>query len=119
MSKTIELDGKKYKLVPLEDAKMTSVTFYYGCDSDCGHFRFSVLLNDDGNIWKDTQSVTYYPEGATNTNKSEHWDNWKFLKNILDNPDDKDVVKLKGEIKKEKFENLLNLLQQVRIKGWI
>lgn len=119
MNKTIELDGKKYELVPLKNKKKeTDIAFYYGCDSSCGHFKFSILLNDDGSLWKKTQSITYYPKGYGNK-ESEYWDNYEFLKNILDDPNDKDVVELKDGIKNTKFENLINLLQQVRKKGWI
>ena len=48
--KTIILEGVEYNLVPVEKTKVNknSVTFYYSCISDCGHFEFSVLLNDYG-----------------------------------------------------------------------
>ena len=85
-NKTITLDGIEYNLVPVEDEKdnTSTVTFYYACDSDCGFFQFSILLNDDGEIWEGTQSVTYYPEGQKNENNKEIWDNNIFLVDILE-----------------------------------
>ena len=119
-NKTIVLEGVEYKLVPVEKIEENkSETFYYGCDSDCGNFRFSVLLNDDGNIWKDTQTVTYYPEGATNKNNTEEWDNLDFLIDVLEDNENDEVTNLRKEIGDPKFINLINILQKVHEKGWI
>ena len=125
--KTITLEGVEYNLVPVEETEVNenSVTFYYACVSDCGYFEFSVLLNDDGEIWEGTQNITYYPEGHTNKNNSEYWDNKDFLIDVLEYhktplPDiNIEVTNLRKEIGDPKFINLTNLLQQVRKKGWI
>lgn len=123
--KTITLDGLEYNLVPVEETKVNenSVTFYYSCVSDCGYFEFSVLLNDDGEIWEGTQSVTYYPEGHTNKNNSDYWDNKGFLIDVLENDylhhNSIEVTNLRKEIGDSKFINLTNILQQARKKGWV
>ena len=122
-NKTIILEGVEYNLVPVEETKVNknSVTFYYSCVSDCGYFEFSVLLNDDDDdeIWEGTQSVTYYPEGHTNKNNSDYWDNKDFLIDVLEDNENIEVTNLRKEIGDSKFINLTNLLQQVRKKGWI
>lgn len=120
-NKTIILEGVEYNLVPVEETKVNknSVTFYYACDSDCGYFQFNILLNDDGEMWEDTQSVTYYPEGQTNKNKSEYWDNIAFLIDVLEDNENIEVTNMRKEIGDPKFINLINLLQLVRKKGWI
>jgi hypothetical protein len=118
--RTVEIDGVLYNLTPIAKKNVSSVTFYYGCDSDCGFFSFNVLLNDDGKIWNDTQSITYYQEGQRNISKSEFWDNSFFLKDILnDNKVNKDIIELKNDIGMDKLNDLKNLLQKVHEKGWI
>jgi len=121
-NKTITLDGIEYNLVPVEEnvEKNKSVTFYYACDSDCGYFVFSILLNDDGEIWEGTQSVTYYPEGQKNENNKEIWDNNIFLVDILEESKNlTEATNLRKEIGDPKFINLINILQKVHEKGWI
>ena len=120
-NKTIILEGVEYNLVPVEETKVNenSVTFYYSCVSDCGYFEFSVLLNDDDEIWEGSQNITYYPEGHTNKNNSEYWDNKDFLIDVLEDNENIEVTNLRKEIGDSKFINLTNLLQQVRKKGWI
>lgn len=120
-NKRIILEGVEYNLVPVEKTEVNenSVTFYYACDSDCGYFQFHILLNDDGEMWENTQSVTYYPEGHVNKNKSEIWDNKDFLTEVLEDNENDEVTNLRKEIGDSKFINLTNLLQQVREKGWI
>ena len=120
-NKTIILEGVEYNLVPVEETKVNknSVTFYYSCVSDCSYFEFSVLLNDDDEIWEGTQNVTYYPEGHTNKNNSDYWDNKDFLIDVLEDNENIEVTNLRKEIGESKFINLTNILQQVRKKGWI
>ena len=119
--KTIILEGVEYNLVPVEETKVNknSVTFYYSCVSDCCYFEFSVLLNDDDEIWEGSQNITYYPEGHTNKNNSEYWDNKDFLIDVLEDNENIEVTNLRKEIGESKFINLTNILQQVRKKGWI
>jgi len=119
--KTIILEGVDYNLVPVEKTELNknSVTFYYSCVSDCGYFEFSVLLNDDDEIWEGSQNITYYPEGHTNKNNSEYWDNKDFLIDVLEDNENIEVTNLRKEIGESKFINLTNILQQVRKKGWI
>ena len=119
--KTITLDGVEYNLVPVEETKVNenSVTFYYSCVSDCGYFEFSVLLNDDDEIWEGTQNVTYYPEGHSNKNNSDYWDNKGFLIDVLEDNENIEVTNLRKEIGDSKFINLTNILQQARKKGWV
>ncbi len=124
--KTITLEGVEYNLVPVEETEVNenSVTFYYGCVSDCGLFEFSILLNDD-EIWEGTQSVTYYPGGYKDKNKCEIWDNTSFLVDVLEyqktplTVENIEVTNLRKEIGGPKFIDLTNLLQLVRKKGWI
>ena len=117
--KTIILDGVEYNLIPVEDTEVNenSVTFYYACVSDCGYFEFSVLLNDDDEIWEDTQSITYYPEGHKDKNNSELWDNSDFLRDILRDKEIHEYSEITWHPKNE--ENLVNLLEEVHKKGWI
>ena len=123
--KQIILDGVIYKLTPLDsniaqELEPEGITFYYGCVSDCGYFEFSVLLNNDDKIWNDTQSLTFYPEGQSNKNESEYWDNSSFLKDVLkDNLDNEDEIKLRKDIGDHKYISLVNLLQKVNEKGWL
>ena len=124
MRNKVEIDGKGYELVPLEVEEKESrpdPIFYYGCDSECGIFSFNILLNDDGEAWKDTQSVTYYPEGFNKKAHYESWDNVGFLNDVLDNPTDTYVIEVKELIKSNsgEFEDLVHLLKHVREKGWI
>ena len=121
MKNKVEIDGKWYELVPLEeetDDTIKSVTFYYACDSDCGKFKFSVLLDKNGNVWEDTQSVSYYPNGRKE--ESEYWDNPKFLISLLDPfTENTHVMDLKRGLASDELNTLLNLLRQVREKDWI
>ncbi len=120
-NKTIILEGVEYNLVPVEETEVNenSVTFYYGCVSDCGLFEFSILLNDNDEIWEGTQNVTYYPEGHTNKNNSDYWDNKDFLIDVLEDNENIEVTNLRKEIGDSKFINLTNILQQARKKGWV
>ncbi len=119
-NKTIIIEGVEYNLVPVEDEKdnISDVTFYYGCDSDCGYFTFYILLDDQGKIWEGTQSVTYYPDGQTNKNNSECWDNPDFLREVLL---DKRINEYSDmpQIPQHHEQNLVNLLERVHGKGWI
>ena len=119
-NKTITLDGIEYNLVPVEDEKdnISTVTFYYACDSDCGFFQFGILLNDDDEIWEGTQSITYYPEGVTNANNKEYWDNPNFLREVLR---DKKINEYSDmpQITQQHQQNLVNLLEEVHKKSWI
>ena len=122
MKNKVEIDGKWYELVPLEEEETDdapeSVTFYYACDSDCGKFSFSILLDEEGTIWKDTQSVAYYPNGRKE--EFDLWDNPEFLTSLLD-PFTKYIhaIDLKREMDSIELKSLLNLLRQVREKDWI
>lgn len=137
MDKVIEIDGKKYKLLPIDSEGTDThgeevdnpdiVTFYLGCDSDCGYFEFNILIDqfNQGEILKDTSSVTYYPNGVWLKNESkysESWDSHSFLKDILDDPLNKHVIEVKEQILsdgKANYNDLVNLLMQVRKRGWI
>ena len=122
MKNKVEIDGKWYELVPLEEKERKSEpNFYYGCDSVCGVFNFNILLNGDGDMWKGTESVTYYPKGYNKKDSSEIWDNVDFLNDVLDNPTAHHVKEVKELIKNNggEFEDLIHLLEQVRKKGWI
>ena len=125
-NKTITLDGIEYNLVPVEDDKSdtSTVTFYYACVSDCGYFEFSILLDDQGEIWKGTQSVTYYPDGQTNKNNSEYWDNSHFLREVLRDKKINEYSESHNDMVGVSFDlthqqNLVNLLEEVHKKGWI
>jgi hypothetical protein len=122
MRNKVEIDGKWYELVPLEEKESKSdPTFYYGCDSECGYFSFCILLNDDGEAWKGTGALEYYPKGINNKNDVEIWDSDIFLNDVLDSPTDTYVIEVKEFIKSNsgEFEDLFHLLKQVREKGWI
>lgn len=107
------------KLLEETEVNENTVTFYSACESHCGYFEYSILLHDDnGQILEDSQALTYYPKGYTNRNEFEIWDNSNFLRHVLD-----DNIKVTGELRKEigdyKLKNLINLLKQVRKKGWL
>lgn len=114
--KTIEIDGILYNITPANETskdveETITNTFYYGACSDDGRFEFCVLLNDEGEIWKDTQSITFLP----NTEYQEIWDNGDYLKDILDGKNKCEDE----EISDSDFRILKNLLEGVRKKGWI
>ena len=119
-NKTIILEGVEYNLVPVEDEKddTSTVTFYYACDSDCGFFTFHILLDDQGEIWEDTQSITYYPDGQTNKNNIEYWDNSDFLREVLRDEKINEYSDM-PQITQHHEQNLVNLLKRVHEKGWI
>ena len=119
-NKTIVLEGVEYNLVPVEDEKddTSTVTFYYACDSDCGFFQFSILLNDQNEIWEGTQSVTYYPDGQTNKNNIEYWDNPDFLREVLRDEKINEYSDM-PQITQHHEQTLVNLLKRVHEKGWI
>ena len=119
-NKTIILEGVEYSLVPVEKTEVNenSVTFYYACASDCGFFTFHILLDDQGEIWEDTQSITYYPDGQTNKNNSEYWDNSDFLREVLRDEKINEYSDM-PQITQHHEKNLVNLLKRVHEKGWI
>ena len=125
MNKVIEIDGEQYELVPLRGEKFDEdiVTYYSGADSDCGFFKFTILLNDDGSLCKGTESVTYYPKGQRDMNNTECWDNTDFLTNILDNPTNEVVCNTKEFLGNPhnvgEFRYLLALLMSLRGLGWL
>ena len=126
MRNKVEIDGKWYELVPLEVEKKEKESrpdpiFYYGCDSECGIFSFNILVDDDGEAWKGTESVTYYVDGFNKKAHYESWDNVGFLNDVIDNPTDSHVYEVKELIKSNsgEFEDLVHLLKQVRKQGWI
>ena len=125
MGNKVEIDGKWYELVPMEEEyeeiRPHNPTFYFGCDSECGYFQFSILMKDGGELWEDTGSVTYYPNGYLFKDGMECWDNVGFLNNLLDDGLDSNVLEVKDLITRNggNFEDLKGLLEQVREKGWI
>ena len=129
MRNKVEIDGKWYELVPLEETETESAiptpNFYYGCDSECGIFSFTVLLNDDGDIWKGTESLVYYSEGYSNKENAEVWDNPNFLNAIIDDNGRFGLHDYEIEAKEliednlGEFKDLQNLLRRVRDKGWL
>ena len=119
-NKTIILEGVEYNLVPVDTKEIVeeNVTFYYACDSDCGFFQFSILLDDQNEIWEGTQSVTYYPDGQTNKNNIEYWDNPNFLREVLRDEKINEYSDM-PQITRHHEQNLVNLLKKVYEKGWI
>ena len=119
--------------------------FYYQYNSDCDNFEFSILLDDDLCLWNETQSITYKPKVGA----EEFWDNPEFLVFLLDFENEitfkrkviiekvssihgqrnncdslghsynNVVIDTKLKIGEYKYKNLINLLKQVRKKGWI
>jgi hypothetical protein len=113
----IEIGGKWYKLVPIEkeeqEEELEDLTFYYVCETPNILFRFSVLLDDNGDIWGDTQSLTIKKEGFGDN----YWDSPDYLRGILLGEKDEELEDegfTKKEIKQLKF-----LLESVRNKGWM
>ena len=96
----IEIGGVRYKLTPVDSDNNNlndfENTFYYGACSDCGHFEFSVLINEDNTISEGTQSITYSPKGALSKDGQEYWDNDKFLIDLLKENNTPEVRELIG-----------------------
>ena len=119
MRNKVEIDGKWYELVPMEkqddtESELEQPNGFYGIESDDGVFNFSVLLDDDGKLWKDTQSVTYKPKGGT----EEHWDNPDFLKGLVNG--DNDSIEFIPHTFTEKDTNeLLNVLNYAVKMKWL
>jgi len=120
---TIEIDGVKYKLTPVDsnDNNLNDFenTFYYGACSDCGHFEFSVLINEDNTISEGTQSITYSPKGALSKDGQEYWDNDKFLIDLLKENNTPEVRELKGSFSSDKYNSLRKLLVDVNERNWL
>ena len=116
--KTIEIDGILYNLTPADEAKNkvkeVENTFYYGASSDDGKFEFCVLLNEEGDIWEGTQSVTYLP----NKGEKEIWDNVSYLKNVIEFTFDfmeEDI----SPMTRTEYNILRELLKGAQKRGWI
>jgi hypothetical protein len=54
-TKTITIEGKLYKLVPIEEE--VDLTLFSTIES--GDVELSILLKEDGTIWKDTISLRH------------------------------------------------------------
>ena len=119
----IEIGGVKYKLTPVDsdDNNLNDFenTFYYGACSDCGHFEFSVLINEGNSIIEDTQSITYSPKVALSKDGQEYWDNTKFLIDLLEDNDTIDVRELKDSFDSDKYNSLRKLLVDVNERNWV
>ena len=120
---TIEIDGVRYKLTPVDSDNNNlndfENTFYYGACSDCGHFEFSVLINEDNTISEGTQSITYSPKGALSKDGQEYWDNDKFLIDLLKENNTPEVRELKGSFSSDKYNSLRKLLVDVNERNWL
>jgi len=121
--KTIEIDGVKYKLTPVDsdDNNLNDFenTFYYGACSDCGHFEFAVLINEDNSIAEDTQAITYSPNRALNRDGQEYWDNANFLIDLLKENNTPEVRELKTYFDSDKYNSLRKLLVDVNKRNWL
>lgn len=118
----IEVNGEWYELVPLAKKKEKEKAIsYYGCDSVCGLFCFTVLLREDGTPVDGSESVDYFPDGCGTRATMDTWDGEIFLNNIVDNPTDKYVVRTRELITENQgeFEDLVHLMTQVREQGWL
>ena len=99
-------------------------TRYYCIDCDKGYFRFFVLLNDEGEIWPETQVVEWYPLGMHDPNGREIWDNQRFLLDCVAAPCDLDpesrrqVETTQVELG-ENWPRLVKILLSARAAGWM
>ena len=119
MNNKVEIEGKWYELVPMEkqdDTKpeLEQPNAFYGCESVDGVFNFSVLLDDDGKSWKDTQSLTYKPKGGT----EEYWDNPDFLNGLVNGATDC-IGFLPHTFTEKDTNELLNVLNYAVKMGWL
>jgi hypothetical protein len=116
MENRIEIDGQWYRLVPEKELVVMKeeydVTFSYQCETPCGTFTFNILLDDDGKMWEDTQSVTYKPKGRD----AEYWDNSTWLKGLKTGEDPENLLSMLTTKESNMF---LHLLKQVEEKGWL
>jgi hypothetical protein len=119
----IEIGGVRYKLTPVDSDNNNlndfENTFYYGACSDCGHFEFSVLINEDNTISEGTQSITYSPKGALSKDGQEYWDNDKFLIDLLKENNTPEVRELKDSFSSDKYNSLRKLLVDVNERNWL
>jgi len=119
MNNKVEIDGSWYELVPMEkqddtEPELEQPNAFYGIESVDGVFNFSVLLDDDGKLWKDTQSLTYKPKGGT----EEHWDNPDFLKGLV-NGDTDSIGFLPHTFTEKDTNELLNVLNYAVKMKWL
>ena len=119
MNNKVEIDGSWYELVPMEkqdDTKpeLEQPNAFYGIESVDGVFNFSVLLDDAGKLWKDTQSITYKPKGES----EDQWDNPDFLLGIV-NGDAESIKFLPPEFTKKDTNELLNVLNYAVKMKWL
>ena len=119
----IEIGGVRYKLTPVDSDNNNlndfENTFYYGACSDCGHFEFSVLINEDNTISEGTQSITYSPNRALNKDGQEYWDNNLFLIDLLKENNTPEVRELKDSFSSDKYNSLRKLLVDVNERNWL
>tara|TARA_R110000803_G_scaffold74903_5_gene139120 strand:+ start:712 stop:1080 length:369 start_codon:yes stop_codon:yes gene_type:complete len=120
---TIEIDGVRYKLTPVDSDNNNlndfENTFYYGACSDCGHFEFVVLINEDNSINEGTQAITYSPKGELSKDGQEYWDNDKFLIDLLKENNTPEVRELKDSFSSDKYNSLRKLLVDVNERNWL
>lgn len=116
--KTIELDGVKYKLTPIEEVieeiPTDNTTSYLECITDCETFKFTILLKENGEIWKGTQAITY----QKNKTEEDYWDIESIIEGWL-NYEEEPSNRLEEDLSTNEIKLLNSLRKKVNELGWM
>lgn len=105
MSREISIDGVLYR----EVIKDYCFNPYKGVDTECGKFKFTVLVDDLGDIINNTQSILF---------GDEYWDNIDFLRGLA-NGDKESLSQFPSGIEDEDKRMLIELLKDASKRGWL
>jgi len=114
MEKIIEINGVKYQRIDTEAAVENKVELnsYYSIESGDGLIKFHVLLNDNGEVWANTQCIDFMGH-----EEREFWDNADWLKDVL-KEEEWAIHKLK-DIDPEKVMVIKAILKLADERGWM
>jgi hypothetical protein len=102
--KTITLEGKTYKLIPIEE----KFDFTLSSTIEAGDVELNTLLKEDGTIWKDSISLRH------RLDEFDYIDSSDFLNDMY-----KDNNPLDWEGMEDYKEVILALISKAKELGWI
>jgi len=111
----INIDGVWYVRednTPIKEEEIETPTLSKQAETTSGNFIFSVLLKDDGSIWKNTQSVMVRGEEG-----EELWDNHEWLIEFRDKKGR--VINNDNPLNGVHTDELLYLLNYVTELNWL
>lgn len=116
--KTIMIDGTEYNLVPIDkklsEETLTEFTMSKEVTTDCGTFKFSVLLLENGDTWTNTESITF----KKSENEEQFWDNDHLIKKWLEG-DYSSTTRMEEDLTDKEIHLLRALRDKVSKLGWV